>query len=52
MEQLDEVIEEIRRLMLGSAEEAGNTEKMYRKEPTREARKMQEHQQRIRVAER
>jgi hypothetical protein len=51
MEQLDEVVEEIRKLMLGSVEEAVSKEKLDRKEPAR-AEKMQEQQQRSRGAER
>jgi hypothetical protein len=42
MEQLDEVIEEIRKLMLRSAIEAVSKEKMDRKEPARAAGEMQE----------
>ena len=42
LEQLDEVIEEIRRLMLSSAVETANNEKLSRREPARAARKQQQ----------
>ena len=41
LEQLDEVIEEIRRLMLSSAAETSNNEKLSRREPTRAAGQQQ-----------
>jgi hypothetical protein len=49
---LDEVIEEIRKLMLGSIEEAVSKENLDRKEPARAAEKMKEKQQRSRGVER
>jgi hypothetical protein len=42
LEQLDEVIEEIRRLMLSSAAETANNEKLSRREPARAAGKQQQ----------
>jgi hypothetical protein len=49
VEQLDEVIEEIRRLMLNLATETANNEKLNRREPARAA-KQQHQQQRSRGA--
>jgi hypothetical protein len=42
MEQLDEVIEEIRKMMLESAEEVVSKRKLDERKPTRAMRKMQE----------
>ena len=52
MEQLYEVVEEIRKLMLGSTEEAINKEKLDIKEPARVTGKMKEQQQQRIGAER
>jgi hypothetical protein len=52
MEQLDEVIEEIRKLMSESAEELVSKRKLDERKPTRETRKMQEQKQRSRGAKR
>jgi hypothetical protein len=44
LEQLDEVIEEIRRLMLSSAAETTSNEKLSRREPARAAGQQQQQQ--------
>jgi hypothetical protein len=52
VDKLDRVIEEIRRLMLRSAQEVVSKEKLDRKEPARETGEMQEQQRNERGAER
>jgi hypothetical protein len=42
MEQLNEVVEEIRKLMLGSREASFNKEKMDKRKPSRAMRMMQQ----------
>jgi hypothetical protein len=49
---VDEVIEEIRKLMSNSDKEAINKEKIDKRKPTRASAKMQEQQQRSKGAER
>jgi hypothetical protein len=52
IEQLDEVVEEIRKLMLESVEELVSMRKLGNRKPARAARMMQEQKQRSRGAER
>jgi hypothetical protein len=52
MEQLDEVIEEIRKLMLDSIEESVNIRKLDEKKISQDVGKMQEQKKRSRGAER
>jgi hypothetical protein len=52
IEKLDEVVEEIRKLMLESAEELVSTRKLRNRKPARAVRMMQEQKQQSRGAER